>query len=98
MALLVKADGTREEVAGAGPDGRVTWEQIKEAIGGGMVEHIDTDPAKAEGYAHMWFDEEGKMKSFPENPEATKLSAWTAACDVLVGDVLLCTEEDNLGE
>jgi len=95
MALLIKSDGTREEITGAGPDGSIAWDQIKKAIGGGYVEHVVTDPDRAEGYSHIWLDEEGKNKGFPRNAAATALSVYTAWDDILSGDVLFCTEEEE---
>lgn len=95
MALLIKSDGSRETIRGE-RDGKLTYEQIRKAIGGGYVEHVETDPAQAEGYTHVYLDEEGKLKSFPPNPEATKLSVFTMPNDTLVGDVLFCTDAENM--
>jgi hypothetical protein len=98
MALLIKADGTEETIVPAGDNGRVTYDQVRELIGGGYVEHVDTDPARARGFSHIWLDEEGKMKRFPLNEEATRLSVYTMPGDMLVGDVLFCTDEENMGD
>lgn len=96
MALIVKADGSREELKGAGEGGRVTYEQIRAAIGGGYVEHVDTKPEKAEGHSHIYMDEEGKYKDFPINVEATTMSAFTQPGDFLVGDVVFCTDAEDM--
>lgn len=98
MALLIKADGTEETIVPAGDNGRLTYDQIREAIGGGYVEHVETDPERAQGFSHIWLDEEGKMKGFPLNEKATLLSFYTMPGDMLVGDVLFCTDEENMSD
>lgn len=96
MALLIKADGTEETILPAGDDGHLTYDQIRKAIGGGWVEHVETDPARSKGFCHIYLDEEGKLKRLPINERATEMSAWTAAGDMLVGDVLFCTNEEDM--
>ena len=88
MGLLIRADGTRIEIKGTGERGTVVWDQIKEAIGGGFVQMFECDPAVAEGHDTVCCDEEGKLKAFSPNPEATKLSTYTMPGDTLVGDIL----------
>ena len=95
MALLIKPDGSHEELTPAGKNGRLTYDQIRAAIGGGYVQHIETDP-EATGYAHMYMDEEGKLKKFPPNWEATKLSTYTMPHDVLVGNVVVCNDAEDM--
>lgn len=89
MALLIRADGTRKEIQGTGERDTVVWNQIKDAIGGGFVQMFECDPDVAEGHHVVCCDEEGKLKAFPPNPEATKLSTYTAPGDMLVGDMLV---------
>ena len=96
MALLIKADGTEETIVPAGDDGHLTYDQIRAAIGGGWVEHIGVAPAVAHGNQHAYMDEEGKFKQFPPNEEATRLSTYTMSDDTLVGDVLFCTDEEDM--
>lgn len=96
MALLIKADGTEETILPAGDDGHLTYDQIRKAIGGGYVEHVETDPDQAKGFRHIYMDEEGKLKRFPVNERATELSVWTAPGDMLVGDVIFCTDEEDM--
>jgi len=98
MALLIKADGTEETIIPAGDNGHLTYDQIRKAIGGGYVEHVETDPEQAQGFRHIYMDEEGKLKSFPLNEKATMMSAYTMPGDMLVGDVLFCTDEENMGD
>src|SRR5512136_2183247 len=83
MALLIKADGTRQEVKGEKPNGALTWDQIKNAIGGGYVQMVTCNPKVTGGYNRFYCDEEGKLKLFEPNPEATKLSTYTMPEDVL---------------
>lgn len=95
MALHIKADGTKETIVGTGENGTIEWAQIKAAIGGGYVEHVTCDPDKTGGYSHIYLDENGKFGDAKPNREATKMSTHTAHGDVIVGDVLFCTEEEN---
>ena len=88
MALLIKADGTRVEIKGEKKNGALTWEQVTSAIGGGYVQMVACDPKITGGYNRYYCDEEGKLKLFPPNLEATKLSTYTMPGDVLVGDIL----------
>jgi hypothetical protein len=90
MALIIKVDGTRVEVQGTKPNGALTYEQLKEAVGGGYIQAVACDPAVTGGYDHLYCDEEGKLKDFPINREATKLSTYTMPDDVLVGDIIFC--------
>lgn len=95
MALLIKPDGSHEELTPAGEDDRLTYDQIRAAIGGGYVQHIETD-AESTGYAHMYMDEEGKLKGMEPNWEATKLSVFTAPHDILVGNVVVCNDAEDM--
>lgn len=90
MALIIKVDGTRQEVKGTKENGALTYEQLKDAIGGGFIQAVGCDPKVTGGYDHYYCDEEGKLKNFPFNHEATKLSTYTMPDDVLVGDVIFC--------
>jgi len=90
MALLIKVDGTRVEVLGTGPEGQLTYEQLKEAVGGGYIQAVACDPKMTGGYDHFYCDEEGKLKGFPINRAATDLSTLTMVGDVLVGDIIFC--------
>lgn len=94
MALLIKADGTKEIIIPTGPNGELTYDEIRKAIGGGWVEHIEVDPDVAEGCSHAYMDEEGKIKRLPANRKATEMSTYTMAGDVLCGDVLFCTDAE----
>jgi len=92
MALLIKADGAQEEVNGEASDGSLTYEQLRKAIGGGYIEIVACDPEVTKGYTNLVCDEEGKLKSFPINDKATKLSTYTAPTDLICGDVLFCKD------
>lgn len=96
MAKLIKADGTTVDITPAGDDGHLTYDQIREAIGGGYLEHVAVDPAVTGGFSSAWLDEEGKMKALPYNENATVMSTYTSPMDMLCGDVLFCTAEEDL--
>lgn len=98
MGLLIKADGTRTEIIGAKENGALSYEQLKQAVGGGFIEAVQCDPAATGGYDHFYCDEEGKLKGFPPNREATKLSTYTMLDDVVVGDVIFCKRGGPDGE
>lgn len=84
MALLIKADGTREEVEV--PSGN-SLAFLQTMVGG----YIELAPCHCKEYAGVICDEEGKLKGKPINKEATKL-AGVAPYDVLVGDILFFKE------
>lgn len=96
MALLIKSNGDEEHIEPVGPDGHLTYDQVRACIGGGFVEHIEVDPAAARGNNHAYLDEEGKIKRLPPNEKATAMSTYTMLTDVLCGNVLLCTDEEDM--
>jgi len=88
MAMIIKVDGTVEHVEGLGKNGELTYEQIREAIGGGFIERVMCDPKVTEGHDHFYCDEEGKLKNLTINLKATALSTHTANVDMICGDVI----------
>lgn len=99
MALLIKADGTEEQITPAGEDGHVTYDQVQSLVttgDNGLVQHIILDPKEARGFRHAWMDEEGKLKKLPMNKKATKMSTYTLPDDTLCGDILFCTDEEDM--
>lgn len=92
MALLIRVNGTQEEVNGEAPDGSLTYEQLRKAIGGGYIEVVACDPQVTGGYTNLVCDEEGKLKYLSINKEATKLSTLTSPTDLICGDVLFCRD------
>ena len=92
MALLIKVDGTKEEVSGENDDGSFTLEQLKNLIGGGYIEVVACNPEVTGGYPYFVCDEEGKLKQFSVNEGATNLSTYTMDSDKICGDVLFCRE------
>ena len=88
MAMIIKVDGTVDHVEGRGEAGELTYEQIREAIGGGFIERVMCDPEVAKGHDHFYCDEEGKLKDLPINIGATALSTYTAENDMVCGDVI----------
>jgi hypothetical protein len=98
MAWLIKTDGTRTEVKGTGPGGRVELEQMYEAMDCELVEGIQLmkGDVKIDGvpHDHAYADEEGLIKGGPIvlNPTASFLVGHP-----IVGNVLFCRfgGEDN---
>jgi len=88
MAMIIKVNGTVEHVVGEGESGELTYEQIREAIGGGFIERVMCNPEVTEGHDHFYCDAEGKLKSLPVNIKATELSTYTSQYDVVCGDVI----------
>ena len=91
MALIIKVDGTKEEVRGAGKGGKFTLEQMYQLLGCTMVQLV---PIKLnlDGtlYKELWCDEDGKMNGKPRNKTATfALTGQLLPGDFLVGPVLL---------
>ena len=80
MALLVKVDGTKEEVE-VPKQGSLDFLQ---GIVGGFIELAACKDAEFDG---IICDEEGKNKNKPVNAVATDM-AGCAPYDVLVGDIL----------
>lgn len=93
MAKIIKVDGTELELKGAGEGGAVTYEQLREAIGG-WVELVRCDP-EVTGFTHFYCDEEGKLKGLPANPKATEMSTYTMPTDIVCGDVVFCTGDEE---
>jgi hypothetical protein len=100
MALKISVDGTRTEIKGEKEKGALSYKQLKEAVGG-YIELVRCDPEVTGGYDHFYCNEEGKLEGLPFNPEATRLSTWTADSDPIVGNVIFCKtgkNEDGEGE
>jgi hypothetical protein len=84
MALLVKVDGTTEELEVPKKD---SLKFLQSIVGG----YIEMAPCNHSEYAGAICDEEGKLKRKPINDVATKM-AGVLPYDVLVGDVLFFKE------
>jgi hypothetical protein len=84
MALLVKVDGTKEEVE-VPKKGSLDFLQ---GVVGGYIELAACHDAAYDG---IICDEEGKIKNKPLNKVATDM-AGVAPYDVLVGDILFFKE------
>ena len=84
MALLVRVDGTKEEVEV--PKGN-SLSFLQSTVGG----YIEFAPCKHAEFAGVICDEEGKLKQKPINKVATDM-AGIAPYDVLVGDILFFKE------
>lgn len=95
MALLIKVDGTRQEVKGSKPNGGLTWDEIRALLQCQMLQPVTCDSKITGGYTLFYCDEEGKLQGKPVNHAATKLSTHTMPGDYLVGDVLFCKRGDK---
>jgi hypothetical protein len=84
MALLVKVDGTKEEVEVPKQD---SLNFLQSTVGG----YIEFAPCKDAEYDGIICDEEGKLKNKTINKVATEM-AGVAPYDVLVGDILFFKE------
>jgi len=84
MALLVKSDGSKEEVE---VPAKGSLDFLQKTVGG----YIEFAPCKNAEYSGAICDEEGKLKGKPMNEEATRMSGLSPY-DVLVGDVLFFKE------
>ena len=84
MALLVKVDGTTQELE-VPKQGALRF--LQSLVGG----YIEFAPCKHPDYEGIICDEEGKLKSKPINQLATKM-ADCLPFDALVGDVLFFKE------
>jgi hypothetical protein len=81
MALLVKTDGTQQEVTPASAIGKFTLEELQKLVGG-YIEYVST----GEGTGFLC-NEDGLMLRLPVNQKATDMwlhRHWR----VLVGDVV----------
>ena len=94
MGLLIKADGTRQEIQGEEESGSLSYEQLKEAVGD-YIEMVSCDPEITGGYDHYYCNEEGKIIGLPANHVATHLSTYTSPFDVVCGDVIFCKGDDE---
>ena len=83
MALLVKANGTTEEIT-IPKENSLKFMQEKV---GGWIQIFSTCPATQKtGYVGIVCDEEGKLKNYPLNPQATDM--YGNPNDVIVGDAI----------
>lgn len=84
MAFILKADGTRVDgVMGAGARGKLTLEQLQEAVGG-YIEGVPGTNHRA------WCNEDGRLQGLKVNTAASLMFN-----QVLVGDVLVLEEGDR---
>ena len=87
MARILKTDGTLHELKGEGPKGRLTLEQMQQAVGG-YVRVVKLSGDKMQ----MVVDEDAGWKNVPVNRTATEMyrrnSGYMGA--VIKGDVILC--------
>jgi hypothetical protein len=88
MALVIQVDGTTTAIKGEGEGGALTLEQLKAAIGG-WLEMLRCDPDACQGFDHVYFDEEGKLKGLPINRVASEMLG-RLDFDPLVGPVVFC--------
>ena len=90
MAWILKVDGTKEELIGAGPDRELSLEQLRKGIGGGWIESLTISPTEV-----LIVDEEGKLKNMPFNQQATEKAMNAGFADMIVGDAILCRHKNG---
>ena len=84
MALLVKVDGTKEELEVPKED-RLNF--LQKQVGG----YIEILPMRSKRFSNMVINEEGKLINLPKNDTATELmQGMLFQGDFIVGDALLC--------
>lgn len=90
MATLIKSNGEKIEVAPENSK-RFELEEAQKLVGGYIqIIHLGNDEV-------MILDEEGKLKGYPANHEASfialsrKAIHWT---DYIVGDVVICKNNE----
>jgi len=96
MALLIKTDGTKQELKGEEADGSLSYQQLNKACGG-YIQMVPCDPKVTGGYDHFYCNEEGKLTGLEGNLLATEMSTYTAPYDVICGDVVFCKENGEGG-
>lgn len=79
MALILNADGTRQEVKG------IAFTQMQEAVGG-YVERVFLSDGRS-----MYVNEDGRMKQLPLNEQASQL----AGVDIVGNAVVLTKKEED---
>jgi hypothetical protein len=89
-ALLIRTDGTTERLTYT-VDGE--YETLSRGVGG-YIEAVTL----SEGLV-MWVNEEGKLKSLPRNPVATRWfsNIFGEGIDVIVGDAVFTGGTDDEG-
>lgn len=88
MVELITVDGKISIIKPLKGHEKVTFDQIKQAIGGGYVEHVYLTNGK-----EIWVDEDGRAKGFKHNVNASKLTKNLVLGDI-VGDMVI----NNVGE
>lgn len=92
---VLKVDGTVEVTE---PDS-VSLEDVQKGVGG-YIEAVPYFDVYEGEECQAWCDEEGKIKNYPMNEDATKL--WyrimgVRGGDYLVGDIVILTGQHVLG-
>ena len=84
MALLVKVDGSKQELDVPKED-RLNF--LQKQVGG----YIEILPMRSERFTAIVINEEGKLQNLPRNQTATELmQGMLFQGDFIVGDALLC--------
>jgi len=68
MATVIQPDGTRTQWDAPAANGRFTLSELQEKVGG-YIQYVKTDTHTIV----LVVDEDGKMKGYPPNMEATKM-------------------------
>jgi hypothetical protein len=83
MATRIQVDGTKTEITGEKPDGKLTLAQMQEAVGG-LIQ-----PVYLSGSKLVLVDEEGLLKQSAYNSVASNLTG-----QYVVGDALLMDDSE----
>lgn len=88
MALIVRVDGTEEEVTVPKDSGSLKF--LQDAVGGNIeyVPVVNGDTTSTRGFTALFCDEEGKLKSKPVNEKATAMAGRDGNCDPAIVDPL----------
>jgi hypothetical protein len=85
MALILKVDGTRQDIIPDNKDDSLSLEQLQAAVGG-YLEVV----AVPNSFNTLLVDEDGNMKKLPLNVEASKLAQRP-----IVGNAVLCINQNS---
>lgn len=88
MVELISVNGNISTILPLEGHEKVTFDQIKQAIGGGYVEHVYLPNGK-----EIWVDEDGRAKGFKYNVNASNLTKNLVLGDI-VGDMVI----NNVGD
>jgi hypothetical protein len=96
MATIIRVNGETEELNVLKGKKYLTLEQIQDAVGG-SIEEVPMFTKCYQGKKAMFCDESGLLKNKERNLTAERISGYFEETgNVLVGDVVLCSENEIL--